>query len=288
MKQYFTGSVMALATFLIISCQEVIKLDLPNDDPQLVVEGYLNYWKASPERNNCTIKLSTTGNYYDKDVYNPVSDAIVEVMDESTRQMYPLSLIEDQPGVYFSKAIPMDIEKSYTLHIEHDGQEYQADGTLLPVAQVDSFSFRYRPESFFVKAGYYLYFSGSTPKQRGINYYRFTIAENDSLYNAPGDYLIQSDELLSRQVDTLQLANYAFNIGDTVNIHMYSLNKNIFDYYNELLELLFNDGGLFSAPPRNPTSNIHNLTTPRQPPLGFFQVSTVYGDTIVIEDEQNK
>lgn len=286
MKKYIIGGVVVLTTFLMISCQEVIELDLPNDDPQLVVEAYLTYWKANPEKNNCTINLSTTGNYYDEDVYNPVSDAIVEVMDASTRQMYPLALAEGQPGVYFSNNIPMNSGKSYRLHIVHDEQEYQASGTLLPVAQVDSFSFRYRPESFFVEPGYYLYFSGSTPKQRGINYYRFTIAVNDSLYNEPGDYLIQSDEFLSMRIDTLQLANYAFDLGDAVNINMYSLNKEMFGYYNELLELLFNDGGLFSSPPRNPTSNIQNLTNPENPPLGFFQVSTAYGDTIVIQDEQ--
>ncbi len=289
MKKHLIGSmIIVLITFSIFSCQEVIDLELPNDDPQLVVEGFLTYWEANPIRNNCTVRLSTTGNYYDKDVYRPVSSATVEVIDEASKQTYPLTLVEQHPGIYFSKAIPMDLGRSYSLHITYEEKNYQANGTLLPVAQVDSFSTRYKPEGFFTEPGYYLYFSGRTPKERGVNYYRFTLAENDSLYSNPGDYLIQSDELLSAQIDTLQLANYAFGIGDKVDINMYSLNKNMYEYYNELLELLFNDGGLFSSPPRNPSSNIRNLTFPEDPPLGFFQVSTAYGDSIFIKDTQSE
>lgn len=288
MKTSFIKSIIAATLLTAFSCQEVIDLELPNDDPRLVVEGFLNYWIAHPEQNNCTVYLSTTGNYYAEDLSTPVTDAVVEVVDEANEQAYLLAPTEDRPGEYTSQAIPMELEKSYRLHIIHDNQEFQSTGTLLPVAQVDSFSFRFSPERLFREAGYYLYFSGTTPKQRGVNYYRFTIAENDSLYDAPGDYLIQSDELLSAQIDTLQLANYAFDLGDTVSINMYSLNKDMFTYYNELLELLFNDGGIFSSPPSNPTSNIQNLTQPQHPPLGFFQVSTVYGDTIVIREPQNE
>lgn len=267
------------------ACQEVVDIELPDDEPQLVIEGSLTYWIEEPQKSNSTVVLSTTGNFYDEDTFNPVTDASVEITDELTSTVYSLAPIENDAGVYRNTEIPMYSGRTYTLHVAYNGQEYEASGTLLPVAQVDSFTYRYQPKRSFLDEGYYLYFSGSTPKDRGINYYRFTIYKNDSLYNAPEDYLIQSDEFLKSKIDTLQLANYAFDIGDTVKIEMFSLNKNIYEYYNELLELLFNDGGLFSSPPRNPSSNIINITDPVHPPLGFFQVSTAFGGTVIIEGE---
>lgn len=267
------------------ACQEVIDIELPNDDPQLVIEGSLMYWKEEPQKNNITVTVSTTGNYYDEDTFNPVTDATLEITDELTGTSYTLNPIENEAGVYRSTEVPMDSGRTYTLHVAYDDQEYEASGTLLPVARVDSFTYRYQPQRTFLEEGYYLYFSGNTPKERGTNYYRFTIQKNDSLYNDPEDYLIQSDEFLRSRIDTLQLANYAFETGDTVKIEMFSLNKDVYEYYNELLELLFNDGGLFSSPPRNPTSNIRNLTEPARPPLGFFQVSTAFGGTVIIEEE---
>lgn len=271
--------------FLISSCQEVIDLELPNDDPQLVIEGFLTYWQKDPQKNNCTVTLSTTGNYHDEDTFNPVSNAIVEITDESDKSVYSLAPLENQSGVYRHTEIPMDSGRTYTLYVNYNNQEYKATGSILPIAELDSFTYRYQSRKGFLDEGYYLYFSGSTPKERGINYYRFMIYENDSLYNAPEDYLIQSDEFLKERIDTLQLANYVFNVGDTVRIEMFSLNKGIFEYYNELLELLFNDGGLFSSPPRNPTSNIKNLVNPQRPPLGFFQVSTAFDGTVIIEED---
>lgn len=273
------------ALFLISACREVIEVDLPNEEPQVVIEGFLTYWEQNPARSNATVTVSTTGNYYDENDFNPATDASVAITDLTDNTVYPLTTDENMPGVYTNEEIPVSPGHSYRLQVNRQEQTYEATGTVLPVARVDSFTYRYQPKRGFLDEGYYLYFSGRTPKERGINYYRFILYEDDSIYNEPEDYLIQDDEVLKAQIDTLQLANYAFEAGDTVRIEMYSLNKGIYEYYNELLELLFNDGGLFSSPPRNPTTNIENMTDSGNPPLGFFQVSTAVDGEVVIEDQ---
>jgi len=53
---------------LSVACREEITLELPNDDPRLVIEGFVTYWKDAPEMNGARVSLSTTGNYYDSDV----------------------------------------------------------------------------------------------------------------------------------------------------------------------------------------------------------------------------
>lgn len=259
------------------ACREVIDFELPVDEPQLVIEGSLTYWADEPERNQVRVMVSSSGNYYNENVFNPITEALLQVDDLTTGNTYDLTPIENEPGLYLNNTLPLELGNAYRLRVMYDGSEYESSSTILPVAELDSFSYRYREENIFLEEGYYFFFSGRTPKERGINYYRFKIYEGDSLYNQRGDYLIQSDELLREKIDTLQLANYAFEVGDSVRIEMYSLDKSMFNYYNELVELLFNDGGLFSSPPRNPTSNIINTTQPDRPPLGFFQVSSALG-----------
>lgn len=271
------------------ACQEVIDYELPVDEPQLVIEGNLTYWADEPDRNQVSVSVSMSGSYYSTDDFPSVNDAFLQLDDITQGITYDLSLAEDQEGVYQNtENIPMAIDNEYRLRVSYEGNEYEASGTLLPVAELDSFSYRYREETIFLEEGYYFFFSGSTPKERGINYYRFKIYEDDSLYNERSDYLIQSDEFLQSEIDTLQLANYAFEEGDSVRIEMYSLERDMFRYYNELVELLFNDGGLFSSPPSNPTTNIINTTHPDQPPLGFFQISSALGGgaTIIVEDDE--
>lgn len=268
------------------ACQEVIDYELPVDEPQLVIEGNLTYWADEPEKNIVSVSVSQSGNYYDQEVYNPVSDASLQLDDLTNGITYDLPPIENQEGIYQNQTIPLALGDTYRLRVSYQGNDYESTGTILPVAELDSFSYRYREETAFLEEGYYFFFSGRTPKERGINYYRFKIYEGDSLYNDRGDYLIQSDEFLRAEIDTLQLANYAFEVGDSVRIEMYSLEKSMFSYYNELVELLFNDGGLFSSPPSNPTTNIINITNPDQPPLGFFQISSALGGGATIEEKE--
>lgn len=270
----------------LVGCQEIIELELPNTNPQLVIEGEVTYWAAQPEKNQASVVVATSGNYYDANGTDPVTQAVVQIEDLTNAQVYDLLPVTGEPGRYLNTTIPLDSGNRYRLSLTYHDNLYAAEGTVLPVAELDSFSYRYRPKTPLLEPGYYFFFSGRTPKERGINYYRFKVYENDSLYNGPEDYLIQSDEFLRAQIDTLQLANYSFDLTDTVRIEMYSLNKDVFEYYNQLTELLFNDGGLFSSPPRNPDSNITNVTNPDDPPLGFFQVSSALSGGDVVEDRE--
>lgn len=279
---------LSLLVLLISSlgCQEIIEFDLPNTNPKLVIEGEMNFWEFKPENNMARVSISTSGSFYEENTYNPVSDANVQIEDINSSRLYDIPPLEGTPGVYQNNAIPIALGNSYRLRVDYGGNVYESEGTVLPVAELDSFTYRYRPDTPLLEPGYYFFFSGRTPKERGINYYRFKIYENDSLYNQPEDFLIQSDELLQAQIDSLQLADYSFDLTDTVRIEMYSLNQDVYEYYNQLLELLFNDGGLFSSPPRNPDSNIVNTTNPDDPPLGFFQVSSVLDGGDVVESSE--
>ena len=73
---------------------------------------------------------------------------------------------------------------------------------------------------------------------------------------------------------------------DTVSLRLFSLDEAVYDYYTEFINLLFNDGGVFSPPPVNATSNISNITTPENFPLGYIQFSSVLEQEVIIKDDE--
>jgi hypothetical protein len=78
-----------------------------------------------------------------------------------------------------------------------------------------------------------------------------------------------------------ELSGFKFKEKDKVRIELYRLNQDAYDYLNQLVNLLFNDGGLFSPPPENPRTNIRVLEGNGEV-LGYFMVSPVLTETVVI------
>lgn len=272
MKKYI---LLLLLTTCFFSCREITELDLPPQQPRLVVEAELNNTRG-PHK----VRLSITADYFAKGDLPPVEDAEVIISDD-TGTIDTLRQVE--PGLYISTGIYGEIGRTYTLHIDWAGTRYESTGRLLEEAVIDSLNYRYFPENPFFEEGYYIFFFGRVPPDR-TNYFRFKVYRNDSLYNNRTDLLVQNDEFLPDTIENIRFS-YPFNLGDTVRLEMHTLDHDMYQYYLELISLLFNDGGLFSPPPQNPVSNIRNLTEPDNPPLGYFQVSSVTSGTIIIEED---
>ncbi len=75
---------------------------------------------------------------------------------------------------------------------------------------------------------------------------------------------------------------YSFQENDRVRLELFRLNQDAFDYLNQLVNLLFSDGGLFSPPPQNPDTNIR-VVSGNPEVLGYFIVSPVLSRSLVIQ-----
>lgn len=275
MKKYLF---LLLSLCSLASCRELVVLDLPDEPARLVVEAELT---DTPGPHS--VRLSLTQDYFSEEELPPVTDALVRISDNAGNEE---TLIQLEPGHYITQSLTGVIGRNYKLHISWNQQEYESSGTLLEEAIIDSLDYRYFPENPVFSAGYYIIAHGTIPPDRD-NFFRFKVYENDSLYNGRSDLFIQSDEFLG---DTEKLSlrfPYPFGVQDTVALEMYTLNKDMYQYYQELLTLLYNDGGLFSPPPQNPVSNIRNMSNPDQPPLGYFQVASVTSGVVIIEDQEH-
>lgn len=270
---------IGLLCLLLSGCRELVEIDLPNQNPQMVVEAEIT---DTPGPH--VVKLTLTQEYFSDEELPPIENAEVRIRDN---QGYEELLLQTKPGIYVSSNLQGIIGNTYTLTIEWNGEVYESTGTLLEEAKIDSLTYRYFPANPpLLDEGYYIIAYGTMPQGRD-NFFRFKVYENDSLYNGRSDLFIQSDELLG-DTETLSLRfPYPFQPDDEIHLEMYTLNKDMYQYYLELITLLYNDGGLFSPPPQNPVSNIRNLTNPGNPPLGYFQVASITSGTILIEEEDN-
>jgi len=278
MKKYLYLHVFILSG--LFSCQEEVHLELKNMEKIPVIEGI---WTNRISANKVVVTQSR--DYYDTLANETVSDAGVSITNLLTgdriRFMYVANL-----GHY----LPLNekvakVGSRYRLEVELDGKIYFSEGEMLEPPVLDSVTYAFSEEQFFRDEGYYLTVYGKIPFVND-NYYRVKIARNDTLLTSRSDYLLFDDSFGTSILDNgFELGGIAFEKNDKVKVELYRLNKEPYNYLNQLVNLLFNDGGLFSPPPQNPTTNIFPENGIGRVG-GYFITSPVLSKTIIISEEE--
>lgn len=272
-----------LYSFLILtflsSCQEEIFLDLNKVEPTPAIEAI---WTNNPNVNQ--VKILFSKDYYQKEPNQIVDDAQVSITSLTSGRVVDFRFSEQASRYLAVNNIPGVIGEQYELNVKIGDNEYVSRGTLLEPPVLDSITYQYKEERFFSEAGYYLTVYGKIPFVEENNY-RIRIIKNDTLMNSRFDYLLFDDTFGTSILDKgFELGGIPFKANDRVRLELYRLNRNAFDYISQLVDLLFNDGGLFSSPPQNPRSNI-SLKSGKGEVLGYFLVSPYINGTVTIVEE---
>jgi hypothetical protein len=173
------------------------------------------------------------------------------------------------------------IGETYQLNVSWDENVYVSEGVMLEPPLVDSVTWSFEEARPFREEGFYIKVYGRIPFEENNNY-RIRVIENDTLKNQREDYLLFDDTFgLAFFEQGLELG-YVFEENDRVRLELFRLNRSAFDYLNQLVNLLFNDGGLFSPPPQNPDTNIR-VVSGKPEVLGYFMVSPVLTRSLVIQ-----
>ena len=263
------------------SCQEEVFIDLAEHPSTPVIEAI---WTDIAGLNQ--VSITTTKNYYEPDFNEIITDAEVFMINETTGKKIEFRYLP-QARTY----LPLNnrvakIGHSYQLNVIYNNNHYQSNGTTLEPPTLDSIAVEFRDQRLFREEGYYLTLYGDIPFETD-NYYRIRIIRNDTLLNRRNDYLLFDDTFGTQILNNgFELNGYVFNKNDRVRLELYRLNKDAYDYLNELVGLLFNDGGLFSPPPQNPTSNIR-LISGVGDVLGYFMTSSVVSANLIIDEDRN-
>lgn len=276
---------LVAAIILSWSCQDIIDLDLNQAETKIVVEG-----KITDDDDIRWVKLSKSLNYYDTGKLPPIKNAIVTLLDGNHNELEEL-VYSEQDSAYLSfQNATVEIGNAYKIQIEVENEILEASGNIYQNATLDSIY--YLSAEQLKELGqpvfgedYFMFVNGALNNE-GIEYFRLEVTVNDTLRDGRGDISnsILTSEFFGKQFVGLPVPG-SFEAGDVVMLELYTLNEEVYQYYIEFINLLFNDGGVFSPPPVNPKTNIVNLTNPENTPLGFLQFGSVIKYDLTIEVE---
>jgi len=297
---------VVLTLAMMNSCQEVIDLDLPPNEAELVIEAYLTDldFYIPEEDLNCSglftipksdiefaaglaaqfpidsiesetdyfpfnkVKLSTTSDYFSNASAPAVSNATVRLFKNN--QLVE-TLVEDLsiPGTYRFTHDP-EVGASYHLEIEALDNFYETEpqiyNSVPPLIGVNAY---YR--SNFLQDSCAFYLGIDTYEKPGTgDHYRWMFYINNEYVDSPFFISIFDDA----QIDGLCLFEFdvygnELNLGDTIVVFQMRTNEGYSSFINSLRNQTAFVGGPFDTPPAPIRGNLKNVTTGKEA-FGYF------------------
>jgi hypothetical protein len=265
------------------SCQEIIDLDLEQSEPKIVIEG-----RIVDEYTIHRIRVSQSLNYYDTGRMDPIPGAEISLLDGNDNLISEF-VYNPQDSIFQTPdSLGLEVGSEYKLQILVNEELFEATGKILENPTLDSLYYLSEKEMQQLGQpvfgeGYFMFVNGRLNNE-GVEYFKLDITVNDTLRNSRGalSNSVLTSEFFGKEFRALPVPG-TFEEEDTVDLELYTLNEDVYQYYVEFINLLFNDGGVFSPPPVNPDSNIKNITNPENKPLGFIQFSSLQRKRLVIE-----
>lgn len=269
--------IFALCCLYFSACEETIVIDTGQLAERVVIEGLIT------NEQNHFVKLTRTREFYSSGPATRIEDALVSVSDDNGNTFQFVHNPADNPdedGFYYPvNNFQGQVGSVYSLSVEVDGAQYNAQEELLPVTPIDSLRVIVNEEEMEDPEEedrfYEVLFYASEPQDRKDQYLFKFYNNGEIVKDSNTDIYFSDDVFLGEKIDDLEIAGY-YKLGERVTVEMYSLTQEGYIFYSDLFNLLNNDGGMFSPPPADPRNNLSNGA------LGYFQVSSVSRDEIII------
>lgn len=253
------------------SCEKTVFLDLDQTPSKIVIEGLVTNQPGYQ-----FVKVTRTVDFYESGETPRITDATVLVEDDLGNEFLYTHNPNNHPDSagYYLPVTPFvgETGRTYYLTVDVNGEQYEASDKLYDVTSIDSLEYRVNidEEDDPKEDGkFYEVLMYAKEPQETDDYYLFKFFRNDSLvlYN-PSDIYFSDDKTLGEEINGIPSPVF-YALGDSARVEMYSLSRTGYVFYNDLFNLINNDGGMFSPPPANSRTNLSNGA------LGFFQVSSV-------------
>ncbi|MFT3680670.1 MAG: DUF4249 domain-containing protein [Ferruginibacter sp.] len=253
-------NIAVTAALLLYGCEKVVKVDLNKAEPQIVIQGTIT---DDPGPHYVSISRSVPVD--NSNIYPPVSGASVVIKDITGGVTDVLTESTTLPGLYSTSNIQGYEGRSYQLIVQADGKEYTAAATMPAAVVFDSVTFY--TNTFFGTS-----ITNPVPNFRdpgGVdNYYYFSQRVNKVPLK---NFFTFDDRLSDGRYISAQLFNDSNYIKkqDTVEVEMWCIQKDVFNYFTQIMEAQGRGNTGPVAAPSNPVSNISGGA------LGFFSAHTV-------------
>lgn len=261
--------------FLLVSCTQIMDVELDNSAKRLVVEG-----SVTSDFKKHFVKLTQSSDVFYNQEPLPVKNAAITIDDGETTY----SMEETSEGLYQTiEAFAGEPGKTYHLSISDvdidiDGnyEEYSAS-SYMPMAHiVDSIGLTYNDNYYDEEVwGVSIYLQDSEERE---DYYGFASCINDKLvHDTISEVIVVEDKIFNGNrfngviVSLFHQDNpdEILQENDEITLETYSINEEYFRYIKELQTMAAYQNPLFSGPPANIMSNISNGA------MGFFSAYSI-------------
>ncbi|WP_184545477.1 DUF4249 domain-containing protein [Mucilaginibacter sp. FT3.2] len=273
----------------------------------LVVDGSINVGDSS------IIALSHTVNIAGKARSNPEVNATVTI-ESSGGSSYPL--VSKNNGNYVSAALNLSVTQNYRLKIvTGDGKQYASD--FVPVKNspaIDSLGYAVKTEGLQINVNthdaannthYYRWDYVDTYQVRSQYESKLIVVNGDTsafrtaeqqIYNCwlndtsgtinLGSSAKLAKDVISNQAIALILpTSEKLRIGISILVKQHALTSDAFNYFDLLQKNSDQVGGVFDAQPSELTGNIHCLTNPAEPVIGYITAGAVAKARLFVDNE---
>jgi hypothetical protein len=255
---------LIIITFTLFSCEDKVDINLDNAAPKLVIDANI-LWNKGTTGTTQTIKLSTTGNYYETTTPK-VSGAVVTITSGSS----VFNFIETVPnsGEYVCTNFIPVINQNYTLTINYQGQTYTATEKLLATPTITNVEKTivsvFGEQVIQLKAFFQDNGSEDNFYLIGVKNPLFQIPE----YGVTDDTFFQGNEMFGFYTDENLVT------GLEMKFTLQGISSRYYNYMNKLLSVAGSSGGSpFATPPATVRGNITNISNDANYPLGYFHLS---------------
>lgn len=252
------------------SCEEVVDLELEESAPRLVIEASIIWFKGSPGTEQ-RIRISESSPFYEDEV-NPVENARVKIFSENGQEFEFLHTVN---GIYLNENFNSQLNATYELNVEYNGQFYIATEQLVPVTNLDfveqTESGGFSGEDIEIKAYY-------TDPPESEDYYLFKFFEQDINLEIYEDEFTNGNQIFG------YFSNEDIEENDVIQIEIQGISKRYYEYLFILRSQVGDgDGGPFETQPATVKGNIINQTNPSDFPFGYFRLSEADSTTYIVE-----
>ena len=260
---------------LVSACTEKIDLDLnKGENRRLVVDAFIDDRPATD-----TVALTLSTNYFSEEPIPPATGASVWLTFEGNDIFF--REIDSLPGYYISPEGFIGQPGRYRLNISHEGKQYFAEETLLPVNPIDSLVQKKEDKPNDEGEDLWQIFITFRDPAGQRNFYLFRERVNgeydyENLFEFGATF---RDVIIDGQfAEQIPYGTFALQPGDTLTVEMMSISETVYNILNAMVSESEFRGGFFDPPPANVPSNIQG-----DPAVGLFIASAVSGRDIVIE-----
>lgn len=252
------------AGMLLTGCEKAIDVDIKTASPRLVVDASID-WVKNTAGNEQKIVLSTTTGYYSPD-FPSVSGAVITVTNASNTVF---NFVETPgTGQYVCHNFLPIIGQTYNLKIVLNGETYTASETFTPVPEIED---KIDQNNKGGETGDEIEITFSYKDDASqINSYLTRVSQPHTAFP---ELEVEDDDHSNGNLMQESYSHEKLKAGNQVDIILYGISKNYYNYMYKLILASGNDGNPFATIPSAARGNIINQTNSNNYAFGYFRLA---------------